>query len=246
MQPWKRKEVIGDATLYLGDCRDILPSLEADCVVTDPPYGVTSLDWDLTVDNWVELVHARSLWCFGSMKFFISQRFPGWTYAQEIVWEKHNGSMFHADRFKRVHEFALHFYRGAWASLYKSPQFTLDATARTTRRKQRPAHSGHIDAANYVSKDGGPRLQRSVIYARSMHGRAVHPTEKPIEILMPLIQYSCPSGGVVLDPFFGSASSAEACYHTGRKFIGIEIHEPYFDIGCKRLREVLQQKKLFA
>lgn len=241
-----RTERIGNATLYLADCREILPTVEADACVTDPPYGVTSLEWDRTVDGWCELVRAPSLWCFGSMRFFMGQQFPGWTYAQEIVWEKHNGSIFHADRFRRVHEFAVHYYRGEWAALYKAPVMRNDATARSLRRKARPAHSGNIGAASYVSEDGGPRMERSVIYARSCHGSAVHPTQKPIEILAPLIEYSCPPGGLVVDPFGGSFSTGVACELSGRRFIGIEIDPERFDIGCRNLEDAQRQVRLFA
>ncbi len=100
-------------TIYHGDCREILPHLQkVDLVLTDPPYGVTSLDWDSAVDGWANLLNAPCLWCFGSMRFFLSQKFDGWKYGQEVVWEKHNGSIFHADRFRRVHEFAVQFYQG--------------------------------------------------------------------------------------------------------------------------------------
>jgi site-specific DNA-methyltransferase (adenine-specific) len=241
-----RKEVIRDATLYLADCRELLPALEADVVVTDPPYGVTSLAWDKTVDGWQEQIRSRQLWCFGSMRFFLGASFPGWTYAQDIVWEKHNGSGIHADRFKRVHEHALHFYRGEWSSLYLQPQFTLDATARTVRRKTKPPHWGGIGDSSYASEDGGPRLMRSVIYARSMHGSAVHPTQKPVAILRPLIEYSCPPGGVVVDCFGGSFSTGVAAIELGRRFVGIEIDPERFETGCRNLEDSLRQERLIA
>ena len=240
------KVEIHNATLYRADCRELLPGLEADCVVTDPPYGATSLDWDRTVDGWAEGIRASCLWCFGSLRFFMGQPFPGWIYAQEVVWEKHNGSIFHADRFRRVHELAVQFYRGKWASLYKAPVMRQDATARTVRRKQRPAHSGHIDGSHYASEDGGPRLERSVIYARSCHGSAVHPTQKPVEILKPLIEYSCPQGGVVLDCFGGSFSTGVATLKSGRRFIGIEVDRERFEIGCRNLEDSLRQEALFV
>ncbi len=244
----KRVERIGDATLYLGDCRAMLSELDADCVVTDPPYGVTSLQWDKLVDGWLELVRAPQLWCFGSMRFFMSQRFPGWTYSQDVIWEKHNGSNSFADRFRRVHEIAVHFYRGAWGSLYKSPVTTPDATARTVRRKKRPPHwgGGEIGGHHYESQDGGPRLMGSVIYARSCHGYAVHPTQKPVDLLRPLIEYSCPPSGTVLDPFGGSFSTGVAALQSGRKFIGIEVDPERFEVGCKNLREAMQQQRMFA
>lgn len=241
-----RTEVIGDATLYLADCRDLLASIEADVVVTDPPYGVTSLEWDRTVQGWPEILRPRQLWCFGSMRFFLGQSFPGWTYAQDIVWEKHNGSGIHADRFKRVHEHALHFYRGEWGTLTLQPQFTQDATARNVRRKTKPPHWGGIGESSYASEDGGPRLMRSVIYARSMHGMAVHPTQKPVAILKPLIEYSCPKGGLVLDCFGGSFSTGVAALQAGRRFVGIEVDSQRFDTGCRFLEDSLRQERLFA
>ena len=234
----------GTITIYHGDCRDILPPLQAEAVVTDPPYGDTSLAWDVPVDGWVHLIASAQLWCFGSLRFFMEHgdefRTRGWRYAQEVVWEKHNGSGFHADRFKRVHEFAVHFYRGEWGSLYRDVPRTMDATARTVRRKQSPPHTGHIERGSYTSEDGGPRLMRSVLEVRSCHGEAVHPTQKPVGILAPLIQFSVPSGGVVLDPFAGSGSTLVAARDIGRRAIGIEIEERYCEIAARRLaQEVL-------
>ncbi len=228
-------------TLYLGDCREILPQLSAvDAVVTDPPYGDTSLSWDVVDNAWPALVHAPQVWCFGSMRFWMehghaAMRAAGWRYGQEIVWEKHNGSGFHADRFKRVHELAVHWYLGAWSTLHHDPPVTHDAQAKVVRRKQRPTHTGGINAGSYVSEDGGPRLMRSVLQVRSEHGRALHPTQKPLGILRPLVHYSCPPAGVVLDPFAGAGSTLLAARELGRKAIGIEISERYCDAAARRL-----------
>ena len=116
---------IGNCTLLRGDCRDLLPSIgHADACVTDPPYGVTALAWDKQVSGWEQLVDAPHLWCFGSFRFFMDFRPEGWKYAQEVVWEKHNGSNNHADRFRRVHELAVHFYRGEWSDLHKETIYT--------------------------------------------------------------------------------------------------------------------------
>lgn len=228
-------------TIYHGDCREILPSLQADAVVTDPPYGDTSLAWDVPVGGWANLLQAPQVWCFGSLRFFMEHGAEfssnGWRYAQEIVWQKHNGSGFHADRFKRVHELAVHFYRGEWGSLYRDVPKTMDATARTVRRKQRPPHTGHIERGSYASEDGGPRLMRSVVSVRSCHGEAVHPTQKPVGILAPLIQFSSRPGGMVLDPFAGSGSTLIAARDAGRSAIGIEIDERYCEIAAKRLAQ---------
>lgn len=192
------------------------------------------------------------MWVFGSFRYFAAcfaeNMFAGWQIAQEIVWEKHNGSSFHADRFKRVHELAVHFYpiKTPWREIYKDPQFTSDATKRTVRRKGRPPHTGHIEAGSYTSEDGGPRLMRSVIYARSCHGFAQHPTQKPEEIVEPLLRFSCPPGGLVLDMFAGSGTTGVVAATHGRSFIGVELSPEYFQKAQQRVSTAYHAWGVFA
>ena len=231
------------ATLYLADNRELLSGAlfmqPFTTTIADPPYGETSLEWDECCRGWLPLVPSNNLWCFGSFRFFFENaaEFRGWTFAQDLVWEKHNGSSFHADRFKRVHEVVAQFYRSSWSDVFKSPVTTPDATKRTLRRKKRPAHMGHIEQSAYASEDGGPRLMRSVLFVRSCHGYAVHPTQKPVDLLLPLIQYSCPVNGVVLDPFAGAGSTLVAAKQLGRKAVGIEIEERWCEEAAKRLEQ---------
>ena len=238
MKPYYEKNGI---TILIGDCREYLLGdlfmRRFDVTIADPPYGETSLEWDERCHGWLPLIPSNSLWCFGSFRFFFENaaQFRGWAFAQDLVWEKHNGSNFHADRFRRVHEIAAQFYRGSWSEIYKAPVTTADATKRTVRRKKRPPHTGNIQASAYASEDGGPRLMRSVLRIRSCHGYAKHPTQKPVELLEPLIEYSTPADGIVLDPFCGSGSSLVAAKQTGRRALGIEIEERYCEIAAKRL-----------
>lgn len=233
----------GQITLYCADNRDVLPALPtADAIVTDPPYGDTSLEWDREPTTEWLAGDVPQVWCFGSFRFWMGWaaifKASGYRYGQEIVWEKHNGSAFHADRFKRVHELAVHWYRGDWTALYREVQTTNDAIRRRVpRKKGRPAHTGHIESTPYFSEDGGPRLMRSVLQVRSEHGRAVHPTQKPLGILRPLIAYSVPPEGVVLDPFAGAGSTLVAARDLGRRAIGIEVQECYCEETVKRLAQ---------
>jgi site-specific DNA-methyltransferase (adenine-specific) len=237
----------GQVTLYLGECREILPALgPADCVVADPPYGETSLPWDRWPDGWLDAAGAvtRSLWCFGSLRMYLGHReeFLPWKLSQDVIWEKHTGAGVFTDRFSRVHEQLTHWYRGAWADIYHSTPTTPDAERRTIRHTYvQPAHVGKIGdraaAGGYSTETGGPRLMRSVLHGRSMHNRAIHPTEKPTGILEPLITYACPPGGLVVDPFAGSGSTLDAARCTGRRAIGIEVHEPYAEAAAKRLAQ---------
>lgn len=231
--------------LYNADIREFPLELlvGADAVITDPPYGKTSLKWDVWPDRWPSIVTsiAPHLWCFGSMKMFFEKlcEFSQWQFAQEIVWEKHNGSNAHNDRFRRVHEFALHFYQGKWKTLYKQPQFTNDAVAKRVHRKNRPAHWNSIDGHIYESFAGGPRMMSSVIYARSCHGFAENETQKPEEIVTPLIEYSVPKGGLVVDVFAGSGTTLAVAKQTGRRAIGVEIREAQCEVIAKRLTKML-------
>jgi site-specific DNA-methyltransferase (adenine-specific) len=232
-------------TLYLGDCREVLPTLRpvVDCVVADPPYGETALAWDRWPDGWLAVVGeaSSSMWCFGSMRMFLHHRdeFGAWSLSQDVVWEKHNGSGFAADRFKRVHETVTHWYRGEWRSIYKDVPRELagrrgggDEPRGGVDRLQ---HTGEVGTSNYVSGAQAMRLVRSVIRCRSMHRRAIHQTEKPIGILDLLIRYACPPGGVVLDPFAGSGSTAEAARLSGRRAVLIEADEGYCQKIVRRL-----------
>lgn len=231
-------------TIWHAPMAEVVGSIgEFDCAIVDPPYGETSLEWDRWPFCWPSfLVDVTvSMWCFGSMRMFLERAddFKLWNLSQDIVWRKHNGSGFAADRFRRIHEHALHWYLGAWESVYVDPVFTADATARQVRRKQRPAHTGHIDGSSYESEDGGPRLQRSVIDVRSCHGYAVHPTQKPEGIVEPLISYSCPPGGIVLDPFMGSGTTLVVAKATGRRAVGIEVDERFCEAAATRCQSVL-------
>jgi site-specific DNA-methyltransferase (adenine-specific) len=233
--------------LYHGDCREIVPALGLtfDVVIADPPYGQTSLKWDKWPDNWLRTMAgvSQSLWCFGSLRMFTdhwAEFHAFWHLSQDVVWEKHNGSSFHADRFKRVHEQVAHFYQGGWDAIYKSPPKTHDATARSVRRKQRPPHMGHIEAGTtYESQDGGPRLMRSVIYARSMHGSAENETQKPESLVSPLVEYGCRPGGRILSPFTGSGTDLLVARFSGRAAVGIEMRESQCEVAAKRLEHSL-------
>jgi len=244
MKPYYQDNLI---TLYCGDMREIVPALglTADAIITDPPYGETSLEWDKWPEGWPALMAtvAPQMWCFGSMRMFLDKRddLAGWKLAQDVVWEKHNGSNSANDRFRRMHELALHFYQGEWGSLFKKTQYTLDAVQKSVRRsKNRTAHWGDIGQSTYLSEDGGPRLQGSVIYCRSCHGYATNETQKPEGIVRPLMEYSIPVGGTLVDCFAGSGTMLAVARELGIKAIGIEKRESQ----CRDIVDRLAQSVL--
>ncbi|RHZ96501.1 site-specific DNA-methyltransferase [Cereibacter sphaeroides] len=252
--------MIPGITILPGDClasMRTLPDCSVDAVVTDPPYGQTSLPWDRFVYGWMAeigriLKPTGSVWVFGTLRMFTQhwREFEGWTLAQDIVWEKHNGSSLRSDRFRRVHEQAAQFYRGEWGPVYKGMVVTMDAAKRTLSRRTGARHQ-HLHGAetgtSYASEDGGPRIQRSVIYARSEHGRAVHPTQKPTAIIEPLILNACPPGGVVLDPFAGSGTTGGCAVRLGRRAILCEGNQDYLSVMERRISGIVSETSdLFA
>ncbi|HEY9370408.1 site-specific DNA-methyltransferase [Streptomyces sp.] len=260
MEPYWRDDETGLA-LYVGDMREVLPALDvtADLILADPPYGETSHGWDVWPDGWLDTAaaHANSLWCFGSQRMFLRRaaefQTAGWHLSQDVVghddageplvgdvnvvWEKNNGSGIANDRFRRVHEHILHFYRGPWRDLHHDvPRVAYSGPNKSARGKNSVTpHTGKIGAHQYV--DNGTRLMRSVIKAAAVRGKKRHPDEKPLPILTPLLQYACPPGGLVVDPFAGSGSTLDAARRLGMRAIGIERYEVHAEKAAARLAE---------
>lgn len=233
------------ALLLTGDSREVLAAHGPfDMVLADPPYGDTALAWDTKVRGWEAvalslLKPTGSMWVFGSMRYFLAEGVPaGFRMAQDIVWEKPNGSGFAADRFKRVHEHAVQFYRAdaPWAGVFNSVQREpAPPGANKHVRNSRPdrvAHKGSIGAMAY--HDDGMRLVRSIIKAGRAPG-AIHSTQKPTSLLEVLIRTSCPPGGLVGDFFAGSGAGGEACLLAGRRYVGAEIDPDMADKARARL-----------
>jgi len=236
--------------IYHSDCRAIEPgAIQGDVVMLDPPFGSTSLAWDRAIPRVMSIASglataAGTLWLFCSVKVLLGLgEMADWAHVQEVVWKKQNGTNMHNDRFRRVHELVVQFRRAGvpFRSCFKQPQFTLDARRLTMRRKAKPPHMRAIAGHTYLCVDGGPRLTTSVIEAHNCHGYAVHPTQKPVDLIALLLGYSCPPGGLVVDPCMGSGSVLVAARQMGRRAIGIETSKKYCDAAVQRLED-LEQK----
>ena len=222
----------GNIRVIQGDFRDILPGITADLIVTDPPYGSTRQAWDTWPDGWVKLAAgcARSIWCFGSARMWLEHGSEftdaGWRFAEDIVWEKHNGSgPGSRRRFSRVHESAYHFYQPPWNDIYANvPRVQHDGPQRAPAQRvpENTVHQGSYGAGSTWTDDG-MRIMRSVIRARSLHRKGTHTAQKPDLVLRALIEASCPPGGTVLDPFKGSGAVLRAAASLGRNAIGIDL-----------------------
>ncbi|MFY1588970.1 DNA-methyltransferase [Micromonospora sp. WMMD734] len=247
-------------TLYHGDMRAILPNLDiaaADCIVTDPPYGLMHTSGTCTWDTWpadwptTAATITRSMWCFGTMRTFLDRAAEltaaGWRMSQDVIWSKGSGTGVQADRFRRSHEIATHWYRGQWRDIHhQTPRVpsTRPPVTRPVVHRADSIRAGRNDIYTWKPTgtwtDDGTRYALSVITAPNMQGRSTHPTEKPTGVLTPLIEYACPPGGTVLDPFAGSGSTAEAARKVGRRAVLVEADEAY----CERIARRLAQDAL--
>jgi site-specific DNA-methyltransferase (adenine-specific) len=223
---------IGDCTLYLGDCLDILPTLgKVDAVVTDPPYGIADApiqgqgsrakrvgkvndwhppsDWDKALNPaWCACCDAAPIvaWFGQWRKRGEVEAFMRWPLRAEIVWAKdcHVGPPSPvAPRDERIWVFAERGVRGA---TFETSVWDC-AVIPTWQHKN-------------------------------------HKNEKPVALMSRLIRWL--GGQTILDPFAGSGTTGVACAKMGRKFIGIELDPGYFDIACKRIEEAYRQPDFFV
>tara|TARA_R110000772_G_scaffold4094_3_gene14465 strand:+ start:5403 stop:6062 length:660 start_codon:yes stop_codon:yes gene_type:complete len=207
---YKRKEVIGDCTLYLGDCLEVLPTLgKVDCVVTDPPYGI---DWKPRVN------HQDQEW--KDEKIDIARLLVG---NKHCIW---GGNYYTAELPSSE----------SWLIWLKRPSgFDEDPRTYAPLEMAWTDFGGKPQVKTHVW-DGGMR-------AGAKENRSFcHPAQKPIEIMVWCVNKT---DGLILDPFMGSGTTGVACVQLGRKFIGIEIDEGYFDIACERISQAEKQPDMF-
>lgn len=209
---------IGNATLYLGDCRDILPTLpQVDAVVTDPPYGIgeaagknksrTNLAAarDYGNDAWdnepvphdlLQAALAKGKW----QVVFGGNYYPMPPSSCWLVWDKESTGDF-AD------------CELAWTNFPKAV------------RRIRYMWNGMLRANNEPRGD--------------------HPTQKPVGVMEWAINH-VPAAQSILDPFMGSGTTGVAAMRLGRSFIGIEREPRYFEIACRRIEDAQRQGRLIA
>ena len=211
---------IGNATLYLGDCREILPTLpKVDAVITDPPYGIgeaagknasrgrLAVSKDFGNDSWddqpidddlIRMVRGAGKWAviFGG-NYYAMPPAKCW-----LVWDKENGESDFAD------------CELAWTNLPKAV------------RRIRYMWNGMLRANGEARGD--------------------HPTQKPIGVMAWAINHVPAPNKLILDPFMGSGTTGVACMNLQREFIGIEREPKYFDIACRRIEDAQRQQRMFA
>ena len=210
-----RVEHIGNATLYLGSCEDILPTLpRVDAVVTDPPYGIGA---DSSMAK-------ASGFQGGGMK------------APKGVYEATNwdSAPIDPELLRRVRD------AGRWQIIFGGNYYDCPPTkCWLVWDKMTNGHFADCELA-WTNLPKAVRLIRYMwngMLREKGAQRGDHPTQKPLEVMKWCIGHLPEPNETILDPFMGSGTTGVAAIQMGRKFIGIEREERYFEAACRRIRE---------
>lgn len=209
------KVQIGNATLYLGDCMDILPTLDmVDAVITDPPYGINK-------DG-----QKKSTGGHGGRKAY---EFLNW-----------DDSRPHKKIFDLMIEKSEH--QIIWGGNYFADWLPPTMKWLVWDKGQRINQSDGELA--WTSMQSALRIF-TINRVELMTDGAQHPTQKPVRLMIWSIDLCQNKPKTILDPFMGSGTTGVAAIQMGRKFIGIEREPKYFDIACKRIEQAVAQPQLF-
>lgn len=210
---------IGDATLYLGDAREILPSLQAEALITDPVWPNCPPDLLPGHENPYGLFLAACAVLPAAIK-------------RMVVVMRHDSD----PRF--LSPVPLPYLRACWLP-YVMPGYI----GRMLGGDEIAYCFGEPIPSRQGQRVIAGRADPEQPAGRKANG---HPCSRAIGHFKWLIRWWSEPGETVLDPFMGSGTTGEAALGGGRKFIGIEIERRYFDIACERLRRALDQQRLFA
>ena len=236
-QPYYDKDGI---TIYHGDCRKILPSIQFDLLLSDPPYGVTQQEWD-NVDSVFEMIMLAPLAVFTTGERLLATLIHSMPnrYRHVWVWDRvnHNTDFLNAGRRPmRAHELIAVFSKEA--------QYKFEPVKRlghqVVRRSASNGGGSYGDAnAKYEKGLGSVKTElhpRSIIeFPGSKTNTQLHPTEKPVPLYEYLMQ-TYPAE-LTVDPWMGSGTTLVAARNCGRRCVGIELEERYCEIAAKRLAQ---------
>jgi site-specific DNA-methyltransferase (adenine-specific) len=233
-------------TIYHGDWRDVATRLQRNSVgmlCADPPYGTTNLDWDKKID-WRYFWPCVERLCrvYAVMAMFSSGQFTHdlittnrKSFRYELIWEKPMpvGFLSANRRPLRAHENILIFARDYKRSVY-NPQLIRGKMHKVGGGGKKASHYGTRRSATVRETDKWH--PRSILrFSKGLGNRGLHPTQKPLELILWLIKsYSNPRH-LVLDPFMGSGTTLLAAKLSGRRAIGIDSNEAFCEVAAQRL-----------
>ena len=266
----RRVEVIGNATLHLGDCREVLPTLDkVDAVVTSPPYDEMR-DYNQSLGAWGESVWIEvigllcqivseggaAVWVVGdqvkegcesgsSFRQALTFMDAGFKLLDTMIYHKAQPSVFgNKVAYLQSFEYMFVFSNG------KLRTANLLADRRNVRAGLQSVHAKGAGAGGINTErtqiDSPEFGRRTNIWTYGVGGGETgHPAVFPLALAKDHISSWSNEGEAILDPFMGSGTTGVAAVTMGRKFIGIERDPGYFDIACRRIEQAQRQSDMF-
>ena len=247
-----------DVTLILGDCLEVMRTLPDGCVdaiITDLPYGTTACTWDTVIPfapMWAEV--KRLLRPRGAFVTTASQPFTSALVMSNVewfrycwVWKKSRPTGFLDAKRKPLNDCEDIPIFAAGRTTFNpqmgkgNPNHVIDGGIQQTKRAEQYSHYGAVPMKQ--TEDKYPRRVLSIDSENPV--ASLHPTQKPVALYEYLVRTYTNAGDTVLDFVMGSGTTGVACVRTGRRFIGIEMHEPYFRIAERGIAEAQLQAPLF-
>lgn len=231
-----------------------IPNNSIDLVIADPPYSLGKdygnnsdkksptefLNW---METWLLLVLPKikqkgSLYVFTTWRYspeifvFLKSKM---TMVNEIIWDRRVPSMGGSTRkYSSVHDTVGFFVKS------KNYYFDLDAVRIPYDEETKKARTRSIFVGKKWLEVGyNPKDLWAVSRLHKIHSeREDHPTQKPLAIIKRMVKASCPTGGVVLDPFAGSGTTVAACMLNNRRYIAFELNPDYYNIILDRMERI--------
>jgi DNA modification methylase len=226
--PYQRKEVLAEGvTMYLGDSMRILPTAPIfDACVTDPPYGIGA-------------DAAQAAAGLGRIKAAgKSKTGRGWAYYGETSWDSDRPTQ---ELFELI--LSRSKVQIIWGGNYFTDYLPPSMQWLVWDKGQRDFSLADCEFA-WTSQNKAARVF-DFPRALALKDGKEHPTQKPLELMAWCLDQLPKTVKTVVDPFLGSGTTAVACVKRGLSVTGIERHEPYFDIACRRVAEALKAPDLF-
>lgn len=238
-------------TLWQGDCLELMkniPDGSVDLVLTDPPYGTTACKWDSVIPfepMWEQLnriIKPNGAIClFGSEPFSSALRMSNIKHFKyDWIWDKKIPSGMSYARFQpmRQTENISVFCNGK--TVYNPQMVKRDKPIKGGgMSKGETTNNQHLIALHKTYDHKNPT--NLIVFDKIRKG-SLHPTQKPVALLEYLIRTYTNEGETVIDFTMGSGSTGVACVNTGRKFIGIELDNGYFDIAKERIDKSIRER----
>jgi len=236
-----RVETIGGCTLYLGDCLEIMKSIDTvDHIISDPPYEdeLHKAVGRIRRNDGREMVDDLGFSGINSRRADVSlacvKISSGWT----ILFTLAEGVRAWRDDLQAAG--AKWDTTLAWIKPDASPRFNGQGAARGFE-----CAITCWCGTGYRRWNGGGKRG---VYTHCVNSnrQGEHPTEKPVPLMCEIVSDFTQDGETICDPFMGSGTTGVACVKLGRRFIGIEMEERFFDLSCRRIEAAHRQADLFV